>query len=198
MASRVYHKRLWRDLRLNSSNNFIKYVTCFHNHLHTGTTRSRGQRCIVLFVLNTPPDRSEPFEPYHAMSSSHLHIPLLPMLSIFDSLDTLHAKKTEPHIPEHSRDSREARRLEDQRRTLCLLVTTELKVLASLERQLGLGLALHALETEHHLLGRLCLLVEYGLSLTTVSGLLAVVTTLSLGEERGLACLVLCDLWLSV
>jgi len=76
--------------------------------------------------------------------------------------------------------------LEDKRGTLGLLVTTELKVLASLERELCLGLAADALETEHDLLGGLGLLVEDGLGLTSVTGLLAVVTTLSLCEEGGL------------
>jgi predicted PurR-regulated permease PerM len=41
-------------------------------------------------------------------------------------------------------------------------------------------------------------LVEHGLGLTTVTALLAVITTLSLGEQRGLAGLVLCDLVLGV
>ena len=35
-------------------------------------------------------------------------------------------------------------------------------------------------------------LVENGLGLTTVTGLLAVITTLSLCEQRGLSCLVFC------
>jgi len=62
----------------------------------------------------------------------------------------------------------------------------ELKVLAALERQLRLGLARVALQPQYDLLGGLCLFVEDGLGLTSVTGLLAVVTTLSLGEERGL------------
>ena len=57
-------------------------------------------------------------------------------------------------------------------------------MLAALQGQLGLGLALRALEAEHDLLGRLGLLVEHGLGLTTVTGLLSVVTALSLGEQR--------------
>jgi hypothetical protein len=40
--------------------------------------------------------------------------------------------------------------------------------------------------------------VEDGLGLTTITALLAVITTLSLGEQRGLAGLVLCDLVLGV
>jgi hypothetical protein len=88
--------------------------------------------------------------------------------------------------------------LEHQSSTLRLLVATKLEVLATLQRQLGLGLALDALQAEHDLLGGLGLLVEDGLSLTTVTGLLAVVTALSLGKQRGLASLVLGDLVLGV
>ena len=76
--------------------------------------------------------------------------------------------------------------LEDKGGTLGLLVTAKLEVLAALEGELGLGLALRALEAQHDLLGRLGLLVEHGLGLTTVTRLLSVVTTLSLREERGL------------
>lgn len=68
-------------------------------------------------------------------------------------------------------------RLEDKSSTLGLLVTTQLEVLASLQRQLQLGLARVALETEHDLLGGLGLLVEDRLRLTTVTGLLSVVTS---------------------
>lgn len=62
----------------------------------------------------------------------------------------------------------------------------QLEVLAALQRQLSLGLASSALQTEHNLLGGLSLLVEDGLGLTTVTALLPVVTTLSLSEQRGL------------
>lgn len=41
-------------------------------------------------------------------------------------------------------------------------------------------------------------LVEDGFGLTTITALLAVITTLSLGEQRGLSSLVLCDLVLCV
>lgn len=78
------------------------------------------------------------------------------------------------------------RNLEHQCRTLRLLVTAQLEVLASLERQLRLGLALCALQSQHNLLGGLSLLVEDRLGLTTVTGLLAIVTALTLGEEGGL------------
>ena len=63
----------------------------------------------------------------------------------------------------------------------------QLEVLASLESQLCLGLALCALQSQHNLLGGLCLLVEHRLCLTTITTLLSVVTTLSLGEQRGLS-----------
>lgn len=49
-------------------------------------------------------------------------------------------------------------------------------------------------QSEDDLLGGLRLLVEDGLGLTTVTGLLAVVTALSLSESRSLAGLVLGDL----
>lgn len=96
-------------------------------------------------------------------------------------------------------------RLENQSRTLRLLVTTgnrsalqstsfgispnnipKLEVLAALERQLCLCLALNALQSQDDLLRCLGLLVENGLGLTTVTGLLAVITTLSLRECGGL------------
>jgi len=57
-------------------------------------------------------------------------------------------------------------------------------VLAALERELCLGLAVDALETEHDLLGCLGLLVEYWLGLTSVSGLLAVVTRLPCAKRE--------------
>jgi len=71
-------------------------------------------------------------------------------------------------------------------------------VLATLERKLCLGLACCALQSQDNLLGGLGLLVEDRLGLTTVTGLLTVVTTLTLGEEGGLASLVLGDLVLGV
>lgn len=63
----------------------------------------------------------------------------------------------------------------------------EFKVLASLNWQLQLGLAYGALETQHDLLRRLGLFVEHGLRLSSVSALLAVVTTLTLREQGCLA-----------
>lgn len=71
-------------------------------------------------------------------------------------------------------------------------------MLATLKGQLALGLALDALQSQDNLLGGLGLLVEDGLGLTTITGLLAVVTTLSLGEKRSLTSLVLGDLVLGV
>lgn len=59
-------------------------------------------------------------------------------------------------------------------------------MLASLDCQLCLGLAVCALQSQHDLLGGLGLLVEHRLCLTTVTGLLAVVTSLTLSEQGGL------------
>jgi hypothetical protein len=50
------------------------------------------------------------------------------------------------------------------------------------------------LKTEDNLLGSLGLLVENGLGLTTITGLLTVITSLTLGEKRSLTGLVLGDL----
>jgi hypothetical protein len=71
-------------------------------------------------------------------------------------------------------------RLEHEGGTLGLLVTTQLEVLASLQGQLQLGLARGALETQHNLLRSLGFLVEDGLRLTTVTGLLPVVEFVSI------------------
>lgn len=84
--------------------------------------------------------------------------------------------------------------LEDQRRTLSLLVTAKFEVFASLERELGLGLAHVAFQPQHDLLGSFRTLVEHGLCLTSITRLLAVISPLSLREQRGLSRLVLCDL----
>jgi hypothetical protein len=115
--------------------------------------------------------------------------------------ESQHRRSTTP-CPDQERRTR----LEHQSRTLRLLVTTgvigqyglhhlrqdlghnvpKLEVLASLQRQLVLGLARSALQSQHDLLGRLGLLVEHGLRLTTITGLLAVVTALTLGEKGSL------------
>ena len=71
-------------------------------------------------------------------------------------------------------------------------------MLASLQGQLALGLALDALQSQDDLLGGLGLLVENGLGLTTITALLPVITSLTLGEQGGLASLVLGDLVLGV
>ena len=63
----------------------------------------------------------------------------------------------------------------------------KLEVLAALQRQLQLSLAGNTFQSQDDLLRRLSLLVEHGLGLTTVTRLLAVVTTLTLREGRGLA-----------
>jgi hypothetical protein len=64
------------------------------------------------------------------------------------------------------------RHLEHKSSTLGLLVTTKFKVLATLESKLHLVLAGSAFETQDNLLGGLSLLVEDGLGLTTITGLL--------------------------
>jgi hypothetical protein len=63
----------------------------------------------------------------------------------------------------------------------------QLEVLAALQGELLLGLAGSALQAQDNLLGGLGLLVEDGLGLTTVTALLPVVTTLTLGEQGGLS-----------
>jgi len=62
------------------------------------------------------------------------------------------------------------------------LLTAQLKVLAALEGELLLVLAGSALHSEDDLLGGLGLLLEDGLGLTTETLLLAVVSSLTLGE----------------
>lgn len=84
-----------------------------------------------------------------------------------------------PPSPQHTH-------LKHQRGPLRLLVPPQLKVLAPLQRQLRLGLAVRAFEPQHHLLRRLRLLVEHGLRLAPVAGLLAVVAALALGDRGGL------------
>jgi hypothetical protein len=78
--------------------------------------------------------------------------------------------------------------------TLNLLVTTDLEALASADNLEGLTLAGGALKTKNDLLGGLGLLVEDRLGLTSVTGLLSVVTTLTLGDEGSGAGLVLGNL----
>lgn len=59
-------------------------------------------------------------------------------------------------------------------------------MLATLQRELLLLLASSALKTQDDLLGSLGLLVEDGLGLTTITALLPVITTLTLGVQGGL------------
>lgn len=63
----------------------------------------------------------------------------------------------------------------------------QLEVLAALQGELLLALAGSALQAQDDLLGGLGLLVEDGLGLTTVTALLPVVTTLTLGEQGSLS-----------
>jgi hypothetical protein len=72
-----------------------------------------------------------------------------------------------------------------------LLLIVQLEVLGALEDDLTDGLATRALKLEHDLLGRLGLLVEDRLSLTTVTRLLTVVTSLTASVQTSLAGLVL-------
>ncbi len=81
---------------------------------------------------------------------------------------------------------------------LLLLVSTKLEVLASLKSKLHLDLALDTLESQNHLLGGLGLLVENLLGLTSVTGLLSVVSSLTLSVQRSLTGLVLGHLVLGV
>lgn len=60
-------------------------------------------------------------------------------------------------------------------------------MLASLQRQLCLRLARCALQSQYNLLRRLCFLVENGFGLTTITGLFAIITTLSLREQGRLS-----------
>lgn len=84
--------------------------------------------------------------------------------------------------------------LEVDDRVLAALLSANLETLTSLHDLQGTGLALRALETEYNLLGGLGLLVEDRLGLSSVSGLLAIVTTLTLSIKTGSSGLVLSDL----
>lgn len=82
--------------------------------------------------------------------------------------------------------------------TLLLLFTTQLEVLTSLQSQLSLGLANNTFQSQHNLLGGLSFLVENLLGLTTETGLLTVVTSLTLSVQGSLTGLVLGNLVLGV
>lgn len=75
--------------------------------------------------------------------------------------------------------------------TLGLLITAEFEGLAALQDELMLVLADRAFKTQNNLLRGFGLLVEDGLGLTTVAGLLAIVTALSLSKNGGFAGFVL-------
>lgn len=118
---------------------------------------------------------------------------------------------THPFVPDENRIVIASTNLEYQCSTLGLLVATiellarysnaqsmilhaknymefipKLKVLATLQCQLCLRLARCAFQSQHNLLCGLCLLVENGFCLTTITRLLSVITTLSLSEQRSL------------
>ena len=71
------------------------------------------------------------------------------------------------------------------------LLGTQLEVFSPFQSQMFLCLASLAFQTKHNLTCGLCLLVKDGLRLTTETHLFGIVTTLSLGEVRGLSRLVL-------
>ena len=68
----------------------------------------------------------------------------------------------------------------------------------SLQCQLRLSLANRTFQSQHNLLRSLGLLVKHGLGLTTITGLFAIVSTLSLREKRRFAGFILSDFVLSV
>lgn len=74
------------------------------------------------------------------------------------------------------------------------LLGSKLEVLSSLQGQLLLDFACLAFQSKNNFTSCLGLFVENGLSLSTISHLLRVVTTLSLSEVRSLSSLVLSDL----
>tara|TARA_B100000780_G_C20706294_1_gene280820 strand:- start:125 stop:493 length:369 start_codon:yes stop_codon:yes gene_type:complete len=75
--------------------------------------------------------------------------------------------------------------------TLGVLLFTEDESSASLDDLVGFGLGDSAFKLEDDLLGVLCLLPENGLGLTTETFLLHIISSLSLGDERVLALLIL-------
>jgi len=102
-----------------------------------------------------------------------------------DSLSTAVDNKTQTDESEST--------LELNHLTLLLLVTSQFKVLATLDGKLFANLALGALHLQHDLLCRLRLFVENRLCLSSVPLLLPVVPPLTLSKERILALLVLRD-----
>ena len=82
----------------------------------------------------------------------------------------------------------------EQRSSLPLLISTNLKMFASLDCVLGNMFATLALQPQHNLFGSFSLLMENGLCLSTITGLFPIITTLSLGSQTILALLILCNL----
>ena len=78
--------------------------------------------------------------------------------------------------------------------TLGLLVTTEFEGLAAFQDELMLVLADGTFQTQDNLLGSLGFLVENRFGLTTITGLLTIVTTLTLGKDGSFTGLVLGNL----
>lgn len=121
----------------------------------------------------------------------------IPILDLSPSMRPLHSQKEPPHHnPTHHHNppfslsyppslphpSPPSTNLKHQRSPLRLLIAPQLKMLAPLEGQLRLSLAIRAFKPQHHLLRRLCFLVEDGLRLAAVAGLFAVVAALALGD----------------
>jgi len=82
---------------------------------------------------------------------------------------------------------------ENQCGALSLLLSSKLKVLASLKSQLRLGLAFITLQSQNYLLRRLGLLVKNWLCLAAIPSLFFVVATLSLSKGRSSTGFVLRD-----
>jgi len=110
-----------------------------------------------------------------------------PVMTNIESIDG----KSSMFLPRKCKSIPSGPFLELEHLSLLLLLASQLEVLASFDGNLILSLAVGALQPEDDLLGGLGLLSEDGLGLSTVSLLLAVVTTLALGLQRVLTLLVL-------
>lgn len=91
-----------------------------------------------------------------------------------------------------------AMHLKHKSSALCLLLSTQFKMFASFQRQLGPSFALCALQPQNYFLCGLCLLAKDRFGLATVTRLLAIIPSFPLRYQRGLAGLVLRDLVLSM
>jgi len=80
----------------------------------------------------------------------------------------------------------------EERCALSFLVPTNFKVLASLDRMLGIMFARLALQLQHNLLCCFGLLVKDRLCLTSITRLFPIITSLSLCRKTILSFLVLC------